>query len=78
MQPELENSETRPQHFDFIRNYFRTFSFDNHRLHSNTPYDLKQSPPDYKVIWDIILGYMVSATVKDFTIMVRVVDAKGD
>ena len=55
-----------------------TVSFDNHRLQSNTLIDLKQSPPDYKVIWDVILGYMVSATVKDFTVMVRVIDAKND
>ena len=75
MKPHLDNPETRPFHFNLVRNYFTSFTWDTHQPVSNAPYDLGTSPPDFKAVWDLILGYMVSATVKDFTVMVRVVEA---
>jgi len=40
------------------------------RIRQDTPEDCK----DFEKIWNIIIGYLISATAKDFTIIVRVLD----
>ena len=44
---------------------------------SNSEYNLSETTNhDFKLIWSIILGYIITATVKDFTIIMRIVEPK--
>ncbi len=36
--PDLQDPIKRPQHFDLIRDFFNSFSFDSHYLLSNSSY----------------------------------------
>jgi len=38
---------------------------------ANTPMD---NEVDFEHLWTIVLGYLITATAKDFTIIIRIVD----
>ena len=69
----LMDEESRHKHFHIIKKVFQNFTFDGTREKANKPI---REGDDLEQQWTVVLGYLISATAKDFTVMVRVVDHK--
>ena len=69
--PELHNPSTREKHFDTIRAIFNGYDYKIMKEKANLKLGTEGTLED---LWTIILGYIISATAKDFTIIIRVSD----
>lgn len=75
---ELQNENTRDKHFNIIRNIFINYTYDQMKKDCNRFYRIEDyASLDYNAIWTIILGYIISATAKDFTLIIRLVESKS-
>ncbi|CDW86190.1 UNKNOWN [Stylonychia lemnae] len=66
----LLDETTREQHFDIIRRIFNNFEFAKNNELANQQCDQNNQ----EQLWNVIIGYLISATAKDFTIIMRIVD----
>jgi hypothetical protein len=69
--PELQDPTKRLLHFDIIRKILAGFEFESMKVRANTPMG---NEVDFEHLWTIVLGYLITATAKDFTIIIRIVD----
>eukprot|EP00347_Sterkiella_histriomuscorum_P018907 403343712 len=78
--PELLDEVKRETHFKIIRKIFHEFDFDKLKVKANKMReqfnldDITLDQDTLEDIWSIVIGYLISATAKDFTIIIRIVD----
>lgn len=67
----MKDERRRYEHFEIIRKIFQEFNLEDNQIKANKYIDEHATNED---LWNVIIGYLVSATAKDFTVIVRIVD----
>ena len=69
----LRDEETRAEHFSVIRKIFDNYDLKSMKDKANQ--QIKQED-SLEQQWIIVIAYLVSATAKDFTVMMRILELK--
>lgn len=69
--PELEDDDKRPASFEIIQKIFDEFEYESALVKANV--EITDESSLYDIWWGII-GYCVSATSKDLSVIIRIVD----